>query len=562
MNRAESSRYDAIVKLASGGMATVWVGTVRGALGFRQLVAIKKPHPHLLEDPSHRQELIAEARLASLIRHANVVDVRDVEIEGTAISLVMSYVEGASLAELVVAAEKRETCLPPRVAVRIALDALAGLHAAHELIDERGRPVSLVHRDVSPQNILVGVDGLARVTDFGVAKFTRKNNAGESSEGSLKGKLAYMAPEYLRGEVIDRRFDVFALGIVLWETLAGKRLFRGANEAETLRLVLEHPHEKLASVAPAAAALDDVLATALARSADERFQSAHAMAAALESSATAAGLCGTHGEVARALQDLAGTSIEERRALIRTKLAHEPSVASLMGHASPVTATARAPATAVPSTVPMTPRMENAPPLRTQLSPGGHAAAGPNGATVPMIAPAAIVVPVPIAASTLASAGPAQVAAPVAVAPLAVASTAVAPLAVASTAVLGVDEAPETPAARSRALPLVAGLVAALAGAVALALGLSAMQSRSSAAAAPSTTAATVAAPAPSSSAAPLPASPAVVASTSASAPSEAPGAPATTTSAIPSARRPAVTGPGPTAPLPTAKKPPPNPYR
>ena len=178
--------------------------------------------------------------------------------------------------------------------MRIALDALAGLHAAHELVDERGRHVGLVHRDISPQNILVGVDGLARVADFGIAKFSNKKS--ETSEGSLKGKLAYMAPEYLRGESIDRRFDVFAVGIVLWESLAGKRLFRGANEAETVRLLLDHQPASLASVAPAAAALDGVVMTALARALDERFQNAQAMAAALETTALAAGLVRrTHG---------------------------------------------------------------------------------------------------------------------------------------------------------------------------------------------------------------------------------------------------------------------------
>ena len=210
-----ASRYDTILKIAAGGMATVYVGTVRGALGFRQLVALKKPHPHLLADDSYRSELIAEARLASMIHHANVVDVRDVEAEGDSIVLVMDYIEGASLGDLLVAASRAGKRVPTRVIVRIVLDALAGLGAAHDLVDERGRTVGLVHRDISPQNILVGVDGSTRVTDFGVAKFKRRNN--ESSDGSLKGKIAYMAPEYLRGEKIDRRFDIFATGVVLWE---------------------------------------------------------------------------------------------------------------------------------------------------------------------------------------------------------------------------------------------------------------------------------------------------------------------------------------------------------
>ncbi|MBX3263583.1 MAG: protein kinase [Labilithrix sp.] len=386
-------RYETILKLASGGMATVWIGTVRGALGFRQLVAIKKPHPHLLQDAGFRGELVAEARLASMIRHANVVDVRDVEIDGDSISLVMDFIEGASLGELLVAASKRggaDARLPPRVAVRIVRDACAGLHAAHELVDERDRPVGLVHRDVSPQNVLVGTDGISRVTDFGVAKFARKHGQ-STSEGSLKGKLAYMPPEYLRGEAIDRRFDVFAMGVVLWEALTGNRCFRGDNEAETLRRLLDVVPAPVSSFAPELEPLDAVVACALAKDRAERFQNAAAMGAALEGAAGAAGLLGGHTEVAATLNELVGQAIAERRALVRAKLAHEPSVASLMGlpaidltRAAPSTAPFGPPTTAspaatpkmagaaarsatlaspsaVPSTQPMTPAMDASP---------------------------------------------------------------------------------------------------------------------------------------------------------------------------------------------------------
>ena len=325
-----ASRYETLMKLASGGMATVWIGTVRGALGFRQLVAIKKPHPHLMNDPTFRAELIAEARLASMIHHANVVDVRDVEIDGDAISLVMDYIEGASLGDLILAASEVGTVVPPRVAVRIIIDALAGLHAAHELLDERGRAVGLVHRDVSPQNILVGLDGISRVADFGVAKFSQKN-AQSTSEGSLKGKLAYMAPEYLRGENIDRRFDLFAVGVVLWETLAGERLFRRSNEAETLHALLNHDPRPICQMARGLGpALDPFLFKALSKNRNERFETAAQMAAALEKTASAAQLIAGTVEVADAVRALTGAAIEERRTLVRAKLANEPTVASML----------------------------------------------------------------------------------------------------------------------------------------------------------------------------------------------------------------------------------------
>ena len=595
-----SARYDTIVKLASGGMATVWIGTARGALGFRQLVAIKKPHPHLLADAGYRRELVAEARLASLIRHANVVDVRDVEVDGDSISLVMDYIEGASLGELIVAAARRGTAISPRVAVRVALDALAGLHAAHELIDERGRPVSLVHRDVSPQNILVGVDGLARVADFGVAKFTR-NNKSDSSEGSLKGKLAYMAPEYLRGEPIDRRFDIFALGIVLWETLTGKRLFRGANEAETLRLLLDHQPESLVTAAPAAAALEGVIATALAKPIEQRFQNAQAMAAALEATALAAGLCGGHTEVAATLKDLVGPMIEERRTLIRAKQAHEPSIASLMGLDSvsnipptvvnvpttePLGTATVSPQTNVPSTLPMTPRMEDAP-RRTLALGHGHAAA-PTAATAlspghmpaAAIPPAAAIFPAPSGA-TLASATP--IADPAAVARAeGIMDTQLSfndP-----SAHTAFDPVPQPP--RSRLGPVIAGVVVALVavGGIAFAATrtkpVTAEPTTPATRTAESASAATVSTPAasasqagagspasagPSSIATASAPTPPIVASAAAHAGRPKPGRPASGAAAAGAANVPAVSPPAPVpltpAATPNTKKPPPNPY-
>jgi serine/threonine-protein kinase len=311
----------------SGGMATVWVGAARGGLGFRQLVAIKRPHPHLVERPEYRRELVAEARLASLIHHANVVDVRDVEVDDGQISLVMDYVEGASLGELLVAASKRGERIPAPVVVRIVLDALAGLHAAHEAKDERGRPIGLIHRDISPQNVLVGIDGVGRVADFGVAKLTDLS----TTHGALKGKLGYMPPEYLRGEKIDRRFDVFAMGVVLWECLCGKRLFKGEHDADTFNRILTSSVPRVSEVVPQlGGALDSVVEVALAKSRDERFDNASAMASALETCAREVGLVARHAEVAEAVETLVGPMLAERRDALRKKLALEPSVLSLM----------------------------------------------------------------------------------------------------------------------------------------------------------------------------------------------------------------------------------------
>jgi serine/threonine-protein kinase len=333
----KDGRYEILFKLASGGMATVYVGRARGSMGFSQLVAIKEPHPHLLDDPQYRKELVAEARLASLIHHVNVVDVRDVyvasdDVHGKQIRLVMDYIEGASLGELLVAASRAGERLPPRVVMRVVLDACAGLHAAHELVDEKGRAVGLVHRDVSPQNLLVGVDGATRVSDFGVAKATAMAT---THSGSLKGKLAYMSPEYVQGRAIDRRVDVFAIATVAWEALAGRRLFRGDNDVDTAQRILSRDAPPLSSEVPDLAAFDGVLETALAKNPDGRFSTTQAFASALESVAQTRGLVAGHAEVAAIVKKLAGPQLESRRAQVRDKLAGEPGFISLMSAEPP-----------------------------------------------------------------------------------------------------------------------------------------------------------------------------------------------------------------------------------
>ena len=326
-------RYEPLVKIASGGMATVFVGALRGPLGFQQLVAIKRPHEHLLEDPKFREAMLAEARVASRIHHANVVDVRDLEVVGESIQLIMDYVEGAALGQLIVIAARTGALIPAGIAVRIVLDACAGLHAVHELADGEGAPLELVHRDISPQNILVGLDGVARVTDFGVAKEAESTGT-PTTQGTLKGKLGYLAPEYVRGGRIDRRIDVFAMGVVLWEALTHRRLFRGANEGDTLDRVLHEEAPRVSGVADGLGeALDPVVAKALAKRPEERFQSALDLSCALEEAARSAGVLAGHADVARMLREAVGEELEQRRQVVRERLAASASV-SVAGAAS------------------------------------------------------------------------------------------------------------------------------------------------------------------------------------------------------------------------------------
>jgi eukaryotic-like serine/threonine-protein kinase len=317
-----ASRYEVLFKLASGGMATVHVGRKRGPLGFSRVVAIKRAHPHLLEDESFVRMLVDEARLASQLHHPNVVAVLDVEREGgdtPDLSLVMEYVEGASMSELFGAVEARGERLPPGIAARLVLDACEGLQNAHELSDEQGQPLGLVHRDVSPHNILVGVDGLARVSDFGIAKVTRRS--ADSTTGSLKGKLSYMAPEYVESGELDARADVFGLGIVLWEALAGRKLFVGQTEVEVLQRVAKAEVPLVSELVPELSPdFDALLGSALARLPEERFTTMRAFGTALGTLAQRSGLLASHAEVGALVRSLFGARLEERRALVRARV--------------------------------------------------------------------------------------------------------------------------------------------------------------------------------------------------------------------------------------------------
>lgn len=317
VSRAPEARYVPLVKVASGGMATVYVGTLRGPLGFSQLVAIKKPHEHLLEDEAFRKSLIEEARVAAQIRHANVVDVRDVEMVGESIQLIMDYVEGASLGQLMAIAGRAGKRLPPDMVIRVVLDALAGLSAVHNLADNDGIPLGLVHRDISPQNILVGVDGVSRVTDFGIAMAEYGSNA-PTTQGTLKGKVGYMAPEYIRGIRPDQRVDVFGMGVLLWEALAGKRLFKGANDGDALDRLLHHAAPPLSGELPElGTALDAVLDKALAKAPEKRFQTADSFAKALEEAARSVGLVGSHADVGREVRNTVGDKLDKRMQDVR-----------------------------------------------------------------------------------------------------------------------------------------------------------------------------------------------------------------------------------------------------
>lgn len=326
--------YLPLAKIAAGGMATVHVGAAVGAHGFRQLVALKRPHSHLADDAGYRAAFLTEAHIAARIHHANVVDVRDVVEDDTGLLLVMDYVEGASLADLV----RSWIFEPPpcyaAVAVRVVLDACEGLRAVHELCDEDGRPLGLVHRDVSPANVLVGLDGVARIADFGLAKPLLAAER-TTSEGALRGKLGYMAPEYVQGKkTIDQRIDVFAMGVVLWEALARKRLFRGENEADTLRKIQALDPPRLAELGHAGPDFDALVARALAKDPQVRFPSVAALAIDLARLAKEHDLVATHADVQAAFPPNLRATLATRRTAVRTALDAQAAEAPAEGTAS------------------------------------------------------------------------------------------------------------------------------------------------------------------------------------------------------------------------------------
>jgi serine/threonine-protein kinase len=258
-----------------------------------------------------------EARLAARIHHPNVVSILEIGASEQVYYIVMEYVEGDTLAHLLSHSTKRGQRLPMNVALRIVIDMLAGLDAAHDLKDDDGKSLEIVHRDVSPQNVLVGVDGSARLSDFGVARAATRLTT--TRAGQLKGKVAYMAPEQARGEKdIDGRADIFAAGIVLWEVLTCRRLFKGEGDAHTLNKVLNEPIPLLESVLPEVPpALQMIVSRALERDRNARYPTAAEFADALETVARAAGVLGTNKEVAAYVEAMLGPEISEQREAVR-----------------------------------------------------------------------------------------------------------------------------------------------------------------------------------------------------------------------------------------------------
>jgi eukaryotic-like serine/threonine-protein kinase len=322
-------RYELLLRIAQGGMARVWAARLHGTRGFRKLVAVKTILPGVMDNERLERMFMEEATLASGLHHPNVVETLELGEQDGVLFMALEWVDGEPLS-LVMNEAQKTGGVPLSVGVNLIAQACKGLHAAHELTDEAGSPLGIVHRDISPHNILVTYSGIAKVLDFGIAKATQRSS-GLTEAGEVKGKLAYMAPEQVRGRPVDRRTDVFSLGTVLYALTTGHHPWKGDHPgATTERLCSDRP------VTPPSAIVDDypagleaVVLRALQKNADERFATAHDMLCALqdavpdslEANAEArvadfmSGLVGPRGVERRKRVRLAGELLDQRRAL-------------------------------------------------------------------------------------------------------------------------------------------------------------------------------------------------------------------------------------------------------
>jgi serine/threonine protein kinase len=293
---ARLGRYELLARLATGGMGEIFLARLEGAAGFEKLVVVKRILPHLADDERFRQMMIAEARIASKLSHANICQVIELGETDGQLYIVMEYLEGVTLLPLLRKASREQRPLELGFVGGVIQQATDALHYAHELKDRSGESLGIVHRDVTPSNIFLTEAGVVKVLDFGIAKV--KDASVNTQTGAVKGKYAYMAPEQLRGVGLDRRADVFALGIVVFEMLALRRLFQRKTDYLTFRAVMEQPIPDVRRYRPDTPdALAAVLAQALDRNPANRFESARQLGAALLDALAPLGRVWTQGDI-------------------------------------------------------------------------------------------------------------------------------------------------------------------------------------------------------------------------------------------------------------------------
>ncbi len=319
---ARLGRYELLIPIAYGGMARVWAARLHGQRGFSKTVAIKTILPHLAHNPEFERMFLDEARIAAGVHNPNVCEIYELGEEGNVLYLVMEWVNGDSLMHVLRGASgKTGTPIDVRLAARIVADACAGLHAAHELTDDDGRLMNVVHRDVSPHNILVSLEGNVKVADFGVAKALGQTHQ-ETAAGQVKGKVAYMAPEQIGGSAFDRRADIFGMGCVLYEAATGVQPFRGGGDPQVMQAVLRGTYEPPSSLVKGfPAELAAVIDRALAPDPRARFATAETMRVAIEEWLAKSGSIVTSTQVGSLVRQRLGPSLDKRREHVKAAMA-------------------------------------------------------------------------------------------------------------------------------------------------------------------------------------------------------------------------------------------------
>jgi serine/threonine-protein kinase len=310
-------RYELLLRIAQGGMACVWAARLHGTRGFRKLVAIKTILPGVMGEERLEEMFLEEASLASGIEHPNVVGTIELGEHDKTLFMVLEWVDGEPLSTVLSEAQKNGG-IPLPIGVNLIAQACKGLHAAHELADQNGTPLGLVHRDISPHNLLVTYSGLVKVLDFGIAKATQRAST-LTEAGEIKGKLAFMAPEQVRGREVDRRTDVFALGTLLYVVTTGRHPWKGDNPGETAqRLCSERPVKPPSANTPDyPEALEKVVLKALEKNPERRFATAAEMLSALDDALPSSLEGNAEARVSEYMQGLVGPRGVERRKKIR-----------------------------------------------------------------------------------------------------------------------------------------------------------------------------------------------------------------------------------------------------
>ncbi len=306
-------KYQLEKKLASGGMAEVWLARQTGIEGFNRHVVIKRILPHLAEEPEFVQMFLNEAKIASRFSHANIAQIFDLGENGGTYFIAMEFVHGEDLGRIIRRAWTTNQWLARPIAIRIVADACAALHYAHTRTDEMGRALKVVHRDVSPQNILVSFDGAVKLVDFGIAKAA--DQVSNTASGALKGKFAYMSPEQASGKMLDARSDIFSLGLVLYELMTGVKPLKRESELATLQAAIECEIEKPSEAVEVPPEIDSTVMAALAREPDDRYRDAREFQMALEALLVAEGTVATSLQVSDMMSQLFADRLEEEAKL-------------------------------------------------------------------------------------------------------------------------------------------------------------------------------------------------------------------------------------------------------